>query len=43
VGTSETKEEVLIFITPRILPVPTVAVVPTVSDKKVDEAPETDE
>ncbi len=43
VGTSETKEEVLIFITPRILPVPTVAVVPTVSDKKVDETPETDE
>jgi type IV pilus assembly protein PilQ len=43
VGTSETKEEVLIFITPRILPVPTVAVVPTVSDKKVDDAPETDE
>jgi len=42
-GTSETKEEVLIFITPRILPVPTVTAVPKGSDKEVDEAPETDE
>jgi type IV pilus assembly protein PilQ len=42
-GTSETKEEVLIFITPRILPVPTVAAIPKGSDKEVDEAPETDE
>lgn len=42
-GTSNIKEEVLIFITPRILPVPTIAAVPKESDKKVKEAPEADE
>jgi len=42
-GASETKEEVLIFITPRILPVPTVAAIPKATDKKADEAPDTDE
>jgi len=42
-GTSETKEEVLIFITPTILPIQTVvAVPPEDSRKKLEKATETD-
>jgi type IV pilus assembly protein PilQ len=42
-GKTESKEEVLIFITPKILPVPTVAAIPKGLDKKVDETSEKDE
>jgi type IV pilus assembly protein PilQ len=40
-GKRETMEEVLIFITPTILPVQTAAAVPEGSDKKSEKAPET--
>jgi type IV pilus assembly protein PilQ len=39
VGKSETMEEVLIFITPNILPVHSIAAVPEVSEKQVENKP----